>query len=260
MVKSSYVWAVSAQPWPEGSAADLAAMFARLGFDGAEIPVRDGFPVNPGNVSSQLAEWSRVFADQGLKVTSVTGEVSAELFDAAAANGIPVIRVMAPIGGDDYVSGVRQLQRKFAGWEERCRATGIRLAVQQHHGPFISTTPGLTALLAPLSPEAVGAAWDAAHSGLAGEVPAFAVSEIVDRLEMVNLRNAHYGDPEGGEWPTVWVAGSDGMSDWAAVAAALRATPFSGTICLAAQYSKAIPDIASAVGRDLEYAKSLFES
>jgi sugar phosphate isomerase/epimerase len=262
MTTSRYTWAVSAQPWPNSSAADLAREFSDMGFDGIEIPARDGFPVTPANVATELPRWSKVLADSGLRVTSVTGDPTPELFEVCAATEVPLIRVMAPIAGRNYTAGLTVLRDRIASWAELSASSGVRVAVQQHHGPFVSTSSGLSALLSALPAPWIGAAWDAAHSALAGEDADLALSQLDDRLALVNLRNAYYQQTAAGDkpsWEATWVGGSEGMSDWASVAAALTSFGYSGTLCLAAQYTSPQPDLSAAVRKDLAFAKGLFE-
>jgi sugar phosphate isomerase/epimerase len=256
-------WIASTQPWPDKSADDLVKEFSNIGFDGIELPVRDGFPVTPGNVAVELQSWSRTFLDAGLSILSVAGDPSGELLDACAAAHVPVIRVMAPIVGNDYLAAVDGLQKRFESWVPLCERTGVRIAVQQHHGRFVSTSSGLRSLLDPLPKQWIGAGWDAGHSALAGEDADLSLSQLADRLVFVNLRNGHYARPStdgaGEAWTMQWVAGNEGMGDWASAAASLQAIGYGGTICLAGQYTHPVPDVITAVRGDLSYVRNLFE-
>lgn len=255
---SELTWTVFTKPWPDDDAEQLAQRVAALGFDGIELPVRAGYPVSPANAAAMLPRWAELFADAGLTIASVAGNPVPELFDACAAAGISVIRTMVPITGGDLPAGTAAAQ----AWLKRCvsssEATGVRMAVQQHHGRYISTSDGLSALLRGLPATAVGAAWDAGHSALAGEEVDLGFSTVADRLIMVNLKNAFYERADVGSWIPRWVAARDGMSDWRRVAQKVRTVSFTGTICLSAQYTQPRPDIDSLVRDDLAYAHEVF--
>ncbi len=256
-------WIVSGQPWRDASATMLAKIVSDIGFDGIELPVRDGYPVTPANVTSELPKWLSAFSDAGLAIMSVAGEPNPKLVEACGVARVPLIRVMAPIEGQDYHAAVQNLQQRFRSWLPLCETAGVRIAVQQHHGRFISTVAGLTALLAPLPADWVGAAWDPGHSALAGEDADLSVSQLADRLIMVNLRNAYYtGTPNAdrttSNWAPRWVTGNEGMSDWASVTSCLRAIDYNGPICLAAQYTEAGEHLPQFVQADLTLAQHLF--
>ncbi|MGP8204573.1 MAG: sugar phosphate isomerase/epimerase family protein [Acidimicrobiales bacterium] len=255
---------MSGQPWPDATATTLAKTVSGIGFDGIELPVRPGFPVTPTNVTSELPEWLHAFSDAGLAIVSVAGNPDPRLVDACAAANVPLIRVMAPLEGQDYQAAIERLEQRFMSWVPLCEEAGVRIAVQQHHGRFISTVAGLTAFLAKLPAEWVGAAWDPGHSALAGEDADLSVSQLADRLSMVNLRNAYYTRTPGPDsaqpaWTTRWVTGNEGMSDWGSVTSSLRAIDYGGPICLAATYTDPGPGIAQLIRADLELAKHLFE-
>jgi sugar phosphate isomerase/epimerase len=169
---------------------------------------------------------------------------------------------MAPIGSGDYLDAEAEARAQLESLVPLCEQYGVRIAVQQHHGRFVSTSAGLRALLAGLPPEHITAAWDAGHNGLSGEDADLSLAQLRGRLAMVNLKNGYYrrSTDEVGtrSWKPVWVAGDEGLSDWAAVATALTQLAFSGTICLTAQYT-AQPDTDELIRCDLAYAKAIFE-
>lgn len=258
----SHTWTVFTKPWPDDDATRLAARVAEMGFDGIELPVRDGFPVSSENVTRGLARWVRVFADVGLTIASVTGEITPTLFDACADAGVHVIRVMAPIVGDNAPHGSAGVRAALESCASLAESYGVRVAVQQHHGRYVSTSAGLRSLLEGLPLEAIGVAWDAGHSALAGEDVDLGFSETADRLIMLNLKNAYYERTDNGagelQWQPRWVSGREGMSDWFSVSAAARAVEFNSTICLSAQYTDPHLGTQAQASADLKYAREVF--
>lgn len=255
-----YTWSVFTKPWPHLGGPELAAHISKLGFDGIELPVREGFPVTPAGAESKLAPFARTLADAGLRILSVAGDPDESLFAACSRAGVPVIRVMAPIGSADYLDAEAEVRAQLESLVPLCEQYGVKIAVQQHHGRFVSTSAGLRALLAGLPAEHIAAAWDAGHNGLSGEDADLSLAQLRGRLAMINLKNGYYRrTSEAGiqSWKPVWVTGDEGLSDWSAVAAALTQSAFSGTICLTAQYT-ADANTDELVRCDLAYAKGIF--
>src|ERR1700729_643696 len=127
-------FAVFTKPWPLDSIEELADRVAGLGFDGAEIPVRPGFQVEPDNAEKGLLELVERFGERQLSVVSIASALVEPVFAACAAAGGPAIRVMAPITRGQYLEseapGRRQLIDAVPLWERY----GVRDGVQQHFG------------------------------------------------------------------------------------------------------------------------------
>ena len=85
---------VFTKPWKDDSLEALAERIAGLGFQGIELPVRDGYQVNPGNYRDALAKAAAVFAAKKLCIASVAGSIDADLIRVMGQNGIKVLRVM----------------------------------------------------------------------------------------------------------------------------------------------------------------------
>ncbi|HTT88130.1 MAG TPA: hypothetical protein VMF65_01145, partial [Acidimicrobiales bacterium] len=90
-------FAVFTKPWPADSIEELAERVQGLGFDGAEVPVRPGFQVEPDNAEKGLPELVERFADRQLTVVSIASVLEEPVFAACAAAGVTLIRVMAPV-------------------------------------------------------------------------------------------------------------------------------------------------------------------
>src|SRR5438552_7239270 len=84
---------------------DLKAIMVFLkdaGLDGADLAVRPGYPVHPGNALAELPKAAKAFADEGLTiglVSAPTDLVDPEsaaartLFEAAGKAGVPAIKL-----------------------------------------------------------------------------------------------------------------------------------------------------------------------
>ncbi len=256
-------FAVFTKPWPGDSIEELAERVLGLGFDGAEVPVRPGFQVEPENAEKGLPELVERFADRQLSVVSIASVLEETVFAACAAAGVTLIRVMAPVVRGQYLESEANLRRQLAEAVPLCERYGVRVGVQQHYGDNVTDAVGLRSLLEGVDGRWVGAIWDAAHDALAGLAPESGLDIVWDRLFLVNLKNAFYfrtngPEAEEAQWGRHFTTGADGMASWPRVAAELRRRRYRGAVCLTAEYTD-----EHAVDRlcrqDVVYARGLFE-
>ena len=256
-------FAVFTKPWPGDSIEELADRVLGLGFDGAEVPVRPGFQVEPDNAEKGLPELVERFADRHLSVVSIASVLEEAVFAACAAAGVTLIRVMAPVVRGQYLDSEANLRRQLADAVPLCERYGVRVGVQQHYGDNVTDAVGLRSLLEGVDGRWVGAIWDAAHDALAGLAPESGLDIVWDRLFLVNLKNAYYfrtngPEAEEAQWGRHFTTGAHGMASWPRVAAELRRRGYRGAVCLTAEYTD-----EHAVDRlcrqDVVYARGLFE-
>jgi sugar phosphate isomerase/epimerase len=249
-------WSVFTKPWPSLTADELGKKVAALGFEAVELPVRDGFQVAPTRVGQDLPAFARALADQGVSIASVASTTDEAVFAACAEVGVPIIRIMLPVGPAGYLAAERDIHGQLENTLPLCERYAVRLGIQPHHGAYISDATGLRALIERFPGEYVGAVWDAAHDALAGQRPEYSLELLWSHLAMVNLKNGHY-QKSNESWRTYFTAATAGMADWPRIAAYLKQREYQGTICLTAEYTA--PGTADElVGPDLEFAKSLF--
>lgn len=256
-------FSVFTKPWPYDPFADLAGRVARMGFDSVEIPIRPGFQVDVTTVSTKLGELSKVLGGRGLRISSVASELDERVFEACAAAGVNIIRVMVPIERGAYVRSIGRQRSKLATALPLCERYSVRVGVQQHYGDHVNDAAGMRLLLGGLDPRWVGAIWDAAHDALAGQEPENGLDLVWDRLLMVNLKNACYErangpDAEHAEWRRHFTTARQGLASWPRVIAELRRRGYSGTVCLTAEYDDQA-HVQELCEGDLAYAKSLVD-
>jgi sugar phosphate isomerase/epimerase len=255
-------FAVFTKQWATESIPAVAKLVAEMGFSAAEIPVRPGFQVTPDKAGQALPELVSVFADHGLKVTSIASSLEEAIFAACAAAGVPMIRIMGKVTRGAYLQSEAALQAQLRDAVPLCERYGVRIGVMEHQGDYVSDAFGLRALLRELDGHWITAVWDAAHDALAGIAPETGLDVVWDRLAMVNLKNAYYErvngpEAEVAEWRRHYTSGVHGLASWPRIAAELRRRSYSGTVCLTADYQEPA-DAARLCAADLRYAKGLF--
>ena len=253
---------VFTKPWPEKSIEDLGVWAHWLGFDGIELPVRPGFPVNPDNAAKELPKAVKSLAQHNVKIFSIAGTANEAMIAACSESGIPTIRVMAPIGQEGYSKTEERMRAEFDALIPFLEKHRVRIGVQNHSGKYVCNAMGLKSLIGKFDPKYIGAVWDAAHNALQGEDPELALEIIWPHLCMVNLKNAYWKRKNDikakiAQWSPYWTSGQEGLASWERVAAELKRRRYQGVVCLTAEY-----DDHAAVDRlisdDLHFARSLF--
>jgi sugar phosphate isomerase/epimerase len=253
---------VFTKPWKQEIPA-LAAYVRELGFDGVELPVRPGYPVNPDNVTTELLRAARPFADAGLTIASIAGPTDEHTIAACGEAGIPIIRICLAIPpGRSYLDYIAEVQRDYAALIPALDDAHVTIGIQNHCGRFVANAMGIHQLLQPFEPRHIAAVWDPAHCALQGEIPELAADILWTHLRMINLKNAYWLRTNGleaeyAQYKHYWTSGRQGLCSWPSVIAILRQRRYDGPICLTAEYS----DTASVdrlIREDLAFARSLF--
>jgi sugar phosphate isomerase/epimerase len=226
--------------WKNCSINELCDKIKELGFDSIEYPFRAGFQVNPDNYKEKTEEFVCALKNHGIVVDSVACELSEASFYFAGAVGARCLRIMLPISIDeDYMTAVKAWTDKINSYVPLCKKYNVKIAVQNHCGKYIYTTMELKNLLDGCDKEWVGASWDCAHSGLAGEMPEHAISLVMDRILMVNMVAAYYKreDLSGKAFYfPCFTTARYGNCDWRRVVRYLLHHDFEGVYCMHAEY------------------------
>jgi len=258
-------FSVFTKPWKTMPLEQLATFVRSLAFDGVELPVRDGFQVQPQNVATQLPLAAKVFADAGLKIFSVAGSMDEPMIDACAIAEIPVIRICLGIDPTKgYRAGIDQFRRKCESLQPALRRANVSIGLQNHHGDDIGSAVGVIDAIAPLDPSHVSAVLDVAHCALAGGPEEVALDIAWPRLCMVNLKNGYRRRVEDGpngeaRWKVTWCGAKEGFASWSKTIESLRQRGYDKPICLTAEYSDGIP-LDQTIAQDIAYAQSLLRT
>ena len=248
------LWSVFTKPWAHLDPDTLGELVAGLGFDGAEVPVRDTAYVTPAEAEQRLPGFAKTMREHGVDVISIAADLSESTFAAAQAAEVPVIRIMAPLRDDDYRTAVDRIRRELEAAVPLTERYGVGVGVQPHHGRFVTSALGVWHLVEGL-PDAFTVVWDAAHDALAGDDPRVTLPLVAERLSIVNLKNAVYVPADSGGWRSWFVQGIEGLSDWPAVFESLDQLAFTGPICLTGQYSDPSASVEDRLRVDLAAAR-----
>ena len=263
---------VFTKPWPKSSAEELGPKLASLGFQGIELPVREGFQVTPDSVESTLPQFADRLRENGLEIASVAGELDEATAIGCGKARVPIIRTMLKL--DTALS----YQDNVDAFRQRCEAlypvlkeTGVSIGLQNHCDGFACSSLSIIHAIEPLDPDCVSAVLDLGHTGLEGEREDIAIDIAWPRLSMINLKNAlrfEEGKDENGvtRWNRTWVPGKEGYTSWSASIEELGRRQYSSPICITAEYKDAErralagDDVIAPLVDDLRFLQSLIES
>lgn len=257
-------YSVFTKPWRTQTIEELGSFIKGLGFDGIEFPLREGYQVEPENAERGLPELVSRLKDFGLEVTSVASSTDERVFAGCAKAGVPIIRIMITIDPTiGYMASEAKVKRELEGIIPLCERYGVKVGIQHHFGLYVQSAMGLLHLIEDFDPKHIGAIWDAAHSGLAGEEPELGLDIVWSHLCMVNLKNAFYKQVNGpeapvAEWDRHFTLGRYGLSPWHRTAKYLKDRGYEGVICLPAEYTDE-DRVNEYIAQDIGYVKSLFE-
>jgi sugar phosphate isomerase/epimerase len=232
------------KPWKNDSLEALADSVAGFGFQGIELPVRDGYQVSPANYRETLVDAVRILGKRNVSIVSVAGPIDADLIKAMGQNGIKILRIM--LNADpkkNYIEQEESFYRSVSELLPVLESSGVVLGIQNHYGNFLGCSAAGVMRFAGRFPKAqVAVVLDLAHCSLCGEIPEFALDIAASHLIMVNIKNgsrrrANNENDAEAEWKTVWTTGRHGFLSWKLAASELRRRSYSGPICLTAEYS-----------------------
>lgn len=248
----------------------LADLVADLGFDGIELPVREGYQVNPSNVREMLPHARDLFARKGLVIASVASSITVDIIESMGQANIPLLRVMIPIDLSlGYLDSVKKYQDSVLEIQALLVANNVKIGMQNHQGHHVGSALGLQHLLSGLPQSIAGAVLDFAHCGLDGEPVDMALDLLKDRLLLLNLKNAYkhrigYNDFGEAEWQVIWSTARHGYYSWKETIDLIVEKNISIDICLPAEYGKIglkgqlmDTEVLSLIKTDISYLKSL---
>ncbi len=188
--------------WRGLSIGEMGERAAMLGYDGLDLAVRRGHPINPDNVAGELADAVKQWGSMGVACPMISTEtevvdakapMTRTLFEAAGAAGVSGIKIgyFHYNPGDDFDAAFDAARHALEEFEALSARTGVRTLCHTHSGLLIgSNCAGMRQLLAGLDPARVGCYADLGHLALNGE-------DVLMALPMVRSHLAAIGAKDG---------------------------------------------------------------
>jgi sugar phosphate isomerase/epimerase len=223
----------------------LAAFCKQAGLDGADLAVRPGYPVHPGNALAELPAAARLFRDEGLVIGLVSAptdlndaeaKTAGVLFEAAAKAGVPAVKIGYFPYRPPFEETLTRARRGLEGFARLARRTGVRACYHTHSGNFLgNNAASLRLLLHDIDPHHVGAFVDTGHTAVNGGPPGMELDTVRSWLSLLAIKDMAW-ERRGGTWSYRVAPAGQGIVRWDEVGKAIRQVGFNGTISLHGEY------------------------
>lgn len=229
---------------------EIAGILKGLGFDGVDLPVRPGDPLDHENGPKELPRWKKIFEDHGLKLERLVtqlkeaGPVEERLLECCRELGIRKIRIAdySLNRVPDYRVVYDEARRGLKALEGILSKHGVAGGIQNHSGTRVGVNiSSLMRVMEHCDPAWVGIQYDPGHNTVAGEPPRCALKLMGPHCHSVNFkspRQINYMDPSTGKlsYRPMWGPLRDGMLDVPFVLEELQNEGYTDPISLHAEY------------------------
>lgn len=255
---------------------DVAGIIESLqsvGVDGADLCVRNGYPVNPENIDTALPAAAKQFEAAGLSIPLVTtpGDFNrpdidyAERYYAACGEaGVKHIKLgyWKWQSGTSYWAEVDKIRGYLDKFQELSAKTGVQTVVHNHSGQSMGLNScAAMNLVKGFDPQHIGIFSDPGHLSLCGEPIDMAldiVSEYLSILAFKDMILERISKDGQMTWKSATRTLGWGFVDWHTTIATLKSMNYDGAISMHSEYSnvpnETVIDLARA---DTRFIRSL---
>jgi sugar phosphate isomerase/epimerase len=214
-----------------------AAKYVKLaGYDGIEISAIKGMceHLELDRWQEQAAELKHIVRDHGLELLSMEEaaldkERLLKAFQAGEEIGIPVVNI-GPGGESGNAEDFARHTDLMAEMAELAGQYGVTLCVKAHVGAAIDSTPTTLRAMEKIPSPAFGIDMDPSHIWRAGEDPAQALQQVLNRVRHIHIRDCVGRGPSPGSAQEQ--ACGRGEIDLHAYCEVMVAGGYSGPVCL----------------------------
>lgn len=252
---------------------ELVEALQSVGVSGADLCVRDGYPVSPGTIEKTLPAAVKAFNAAGLSIPLVTGptdlvqpnvDYAERFYMTCGEAGVKHIKLgywrWQP--GMDYWAEVEKCRGYLEGFQKLSEKSGVQTVIHTHSGAYMGLNASAAMTLAQgFDPQHVGLFVDPGHLAIDGEPVDIALSIAAPYLSVVAFkdfvleRTVNDGKTTMKKSPRKigW-----GIVDWHTTVFALQEMNFAGPISIHAEYEGEPRDTVLDIARaDVRFVKSL---
>lgn len=258
------------KPLREMDVPRLVDALRSMEMEGADLCVRDGYPVNPGNVRRELPAAAKRLREAGLTVPMISAPTG--LYDPADPTAEALfagchdagIALLKP-GYWQFRPGPFQPQldrarREIAGWQQLAERFGVRCCVHIHSGRYLTINTGSALLLVQdTDPQHIGLYLDPGHLALNGEPADMSVSMAGERLAIVAVKDLMWmrtQDARVRAWKCMPLG--QGFVHWREWWRSLNDADFRGPVTIHSEYEGLDTDgVMAQARRDVQYLREL---
>jgi sugar phosphate isomerase/epimerase len=223
---------------PELGDEEVVETLARHGYDGVEWRVNGEYHFSVAQIERAAARMRALAEAHGLATVSLTtylrpdeSEAIRRTVAACQEIGCPRFRVFS--AGWDAAVGYRELlartQHALGEVEEIVAGSGVKALIEVHFGTIAPSPCLALELVRPFDPGAIGVIFDPANLWLEGRLEAsFALDLLGPYVDLVHVKNVLWERTAEGRWRWRMADLEEGMCDWPATIAALKARAWDG--------------------------------
>ncbi|GAB4444476.1 MAG: hypothetical protein Kow00120_14180 [Anaerolineae bacterium] len=236
----------------EKSVDELAGIAHEYGFEGYDLCVRPGYPVNPDNVGEALVQAARTLERAGLAIPMITGSLDLLTPDNPTAE--PTLRAMDSANvrllklgyfrfdpvTQDYWAEVGKIRAALEGWAQLAQKYNVKICYHTHNDRCMGlNAAALAHLINGFDPRYIGAYLDPLHLVMEGEEFAFGLAMVQKYLSIVALKDVlKWREEKNGHGSVAFevVPAGEGMVDWTAVFSDLHRVGYQGPLSMHCEY------------------------
>ena len=250
---------------------ELIELAHEYGFEGYDLCVRPGYPVNPDNAADKLVEAVQAMQAAGLSIPMVTGNFdlltpdhpTAEPLLAAMDKANVRLLKLGYFSFDPHKQGywaeVDRIRHAFDGWQKLAQQHHVKICYHTHsHRCMGLNCASLAHLLIGFDPKCIGAYIDPGHMVVEGEEFAVGAAIVNHYLSIVALKDVlieRQASNGHGKAVTKWVPAGEGMVDWTAVFAELKRLKYDGPLSVHCEFEVSPDQFMDTVKREFAFFK-----
>jgi len=253
--------------------AELIDLAHRNKFDGYDLCVRTGYPVNPDNVSVKLKEAVDQFKSEGLSVPMITAEGDLQFPTHPTAE--PILAAMNEAGvrllklgyfpfdpmRQSYWEEVARIRKSLEGWERLGQKHNVKICYHTHSVRCMGlNAASLAHLIEGFDPRWIGAYLDPGHMVIEGEEFCVGVAMVRKYLSIVAVKDVLLLRKEShghGSVEANFVCAGQGMVDWTGVFSELARIGFVGPVSVHCEFHEPKDGFPVAFEREIRFFKKL---
>jgi len=251
---------------------------ASMGFDGADLTVREGGYVLPEEASEKLPHAISMLNSQGLDVPMITTNITdakkdyaEEIFETASQCGVKYIKLGYWMyeGFGKVVQQIDDTRRRINEIYSLSKKYGVTATIHTHAGPYLSADPALLFMfLRDYEPEYLGAYIDPGHlfaeSGPSGlEMRIDLLGPYIRLVAVKNYRWQRIFDEQTGRksWKLHMMPLKEEIVPWLVVFKCLKMIGFDGCVSIHSEYEDLnLEELIRQTKQDLDYLRNVLRS
>jgi len=240
-------------------------------FDGYDLCIRPGHPVNPDNVTEKLLPTTTKMKQAGLIIPMVTSDI--ELLSPDDPTAEPILATMdaadirlIKIGytffdplTQDYWDVIERMRQDNEGWQRLAKKHNVKICYHTHNERVMGiNAAALCHLLNGFDPQYMGAYLDPTHLMLEGEEFTFALSMVQRYLALVAGKDVLKYRQEKNDHGTAGyhvVPAGEGMVDWTQYFADLKRVNYEGPLSVHCEWHLEAPEFLDTLRREIQFFK-----